>query len=418
VSDTLGFDPAFTGGLWVAGTVRQPIAEQNRDAVLQWNAIALDAIRADKTPPPIAARALAIMHLAAYEAVNAIAPLHEFYRGNPGPRPSGDLSAAAAAAAHKVLDTLYPGQSATFDAAFAAALGKVTDGAAKADGVAVGEQAAADILALRANDGAGATVTYTPGTDPGDWQPTPTAFAPALLPQWPNVTPFAMTSGGQFRPAAPPALDSQAYADDVNTVQALGRATGSTRTADQTQIALFWADGGGTFTPPGHWNQIAADVSLSRGLSLAENARLFALLDMAEADAGIAAWDAKYTYNLWRPITAIQNAAADGNPLMTADPAWTPLIATPPFPSYTSGHSTFSGAAATVLSALLGANVPFTDGGDPAQPATRSFTSFNQAADEAGVSRIYGGIHYPSDNTAGLTAGRALGQYVVDNFLK
>ena len=170
-------------------------------------------------------------------------------------------------------------------------------------------------------------------------------FLPPLLPQWPNVTPFAMTSGSQFRPAAPPALDSAEYAANVDEVMRLGGLNSTTRTADQTAIALFWADGGGTFTPPGHWNQIAADVSLERGNTLAERARLFALLNIALADAGISAWDAKYAFDLWRPIDAIRRGDTDGNDATIADPTWTPLLKTPPFPTYTSGHSTFSGAA-------------------------------------------------------------------------
>jgi membrane-associated phospholipid phosphatase len=417
VADSFAFAPSFTGGLCVAGSVAQPIAVHNRDAVLEWNDIALNAIRAAKTAPPVAARALAMMHAAVYDAVNAVMPLHAFYQANPGLHPNADPSAAAAAAANRVLDNLFPGQAPAFDAALARSLAKLPDGPAEAEGVALGRQTADAILAWRANDGSTATVAYTPGTAPGQWQPTPPAFAPALLPQWPNLTPFAMTSDIQFRPAGPPALDSQQYADAVNMVQALGSANSTARTADQTQIALFWADGGGTFTPPGHWNEIAQEQSLRAGLSLAENARLFALLNIAEADAGIVAWDAKYADNVWRPITAIRNADQDGNPQTTADPTWTPLLVTPNFPSYISGHSTFSGAAAAVLSAVFGANTPFTDRGDPAQQFTRSFTSFQQAADEAGMSRIYGGIHYTFDNTDGLAAGLALGQYVVGNFL-
>jgi hypothetical protein len=417
VAGAFAFDAGFAGGVSVAGGVSQPIAAQNADAVIQWNAITLNAIRADKTPPPKAARALAMVSAAVYDAVNAVAPLHAFYHANPGLHPNADPSAAAAAAAHAMLDNLFPAQAASFDALFNQSLGKLAATAARDEGVALGNEVAGEILAWRANDGSGTTVPYTPGTAPGQWQPTPPANAAALLPQWPNITPFAMTSGSQFRPAAPPALTSQEYADALNQVEALGRADSTVRTADQTQIANFWGDGSGTFTPPGHWNQIAQDVSLAHGLSLAENARLFALLNIAEADAGIVSWDAKFTDNFWRPITAIRNAGADGNPLTNPDPSWAPLLVTPPFPSYTSGHSTFSGAAATVLSALFGADVPFADHGDPSQPFTRSFANFQAAADEAGLSRIYGGIHYSFDNQAGLATGRALGQYVATNFL-
>jgi membrane-associated phospholipid phosphatase len=418
LADSTAFDFPFPGGVSVAGNCPQPIAAANADAVIAWDSILLDAIRVGKTPPPVAARAMAMMSAAVYDAVNAIVPQHALYHDTQVLQPNADLTAAAAQAAHDVLAALFPSQAATFDADLASWLGKVPAGSAKSAGIDVGQQAAAAILAWRANDGSGATVSYTPGTNPGDWQPTPPAFAPALLPQWPDVTPFAMTAGNQFRPAGPPALTSQAYADAVNEVEAIGSATSTTRTADQTQIANFWADGGGTMTPPGHWNQIAQDVSLQRGLSLAQNAQLFFALNIAEADAGIAAWDAKYAYNFWRPVTAIQNAGQDGNAATTADPTWTSMLTTPNFPSYMSGHSTFSGAASTVLAGFFGAQLGFTDHGDPTQPYTRSFASFTAAADEAGLSRIYGGIHYSFDNVDGLATGRALGNYVASNFLQ
>jgi hypothetical protein len=210
VAGAFAFDAGFVGGVSVAGAVSQPIAAQNADAVLQWNAIALNAIRADKTAPPKAARALAMVSAAVYDAVNAVIPLHTFYHANPGLHPNADPSAAAAAAAHSVLDSLFPAQAASFDALFNASMGKLAASAARDEGVALGNEVAGEILAWRANDGSGTTVPYTPGTAPGQWQPTPPANAPALLPQWPGVTPFAMTSGSQFRPAPPPPLVSQA----------------------------------------------------------------------------------------------------------------------------------------------------------------------------------------------------------------
>lgn len=206
----------------------------------------------------------------------------------------------------------------------------------------------------------------------------------------------------------------------------LGGLSSLQRTADQTDIALFWADGGGTATPPGHWNQIVADLILEQGGTLVDRARAFALLNLALADAGIASWDAKYTYELWRPIDAIRDGNLDPNAATAADPAWAPLLRTPPFPTYTSGHSTFSGAADAVLTHLFGDHVTFTSRSDShsgftqrplaaSQVRTRSFASFSQAAEEAGRSRIYGGIHFEFDNEAGLASGRALGQFVVDN---
>jgi membrane-associated phospholipid phosphatase len=231
----------------------------------------------------------------------------------------------------------------------------------------------------------------------------------------PDVKPFAMTSASQFLPPPPPALDSAQYAAELNQVESLGAVNSTTRTSDQTAYAHFWADvQGWTFTPPGHWNQIAQDAAMSSHLGLEQETRLFALLDVALADAGISAWDAKNVYNRWRPVTAIRQADTDGNPLTTADPTWTPLWVTPPFQSYTSGHSTFSGAAQVVLESFFGTHYAFTDTGDPTQHlAPRHFTSFAQAADEAGMSRVVGGIHFMSDNLAGLAEGRAVGHWVL-----
>jgi membrane-associated phospholipid phosphatase len=387
------------------------------DAVLDWNQTLLNAVKQDKTAPPLASRNMAMVHAAIYDAVNAIEQTGKIYRVEANAPESASAEAAAAAAAHRVLVNLYPQQTATFDTALQASLAEIPDGVSETDGVNLGQSVADEILQWRSTDGANATVQYTPGTNPGEWQPTPPGFAPALLPQWPNVTPFAMTNGEQFRPAGPPALDSEEYSTELNLVKQLGSSNSTERTAEQTEIAQFWADGGGTYTPPGHWNEIAQDVSLQQGSTLAENARLFALLNIAMADAGIIAWDAKYTYNFWRPITAIQQADSDGNPQTASDPNWTPLLTTPPFPEYISGHSTFSGAADAILTSFFGENINFTTESAGLPGVRRSFESFTQAASEAGISRIYGGIHFASANEDGLAAGRALGEYVFDNFL-
>jgi membrane-associated phospholipid phosphatase len=322
--------------------------------------------------------------------------------------------AAATQAAYQVATTLFPQQKALLDAALREGLSAVPDGRARALGVQLGRRVGDAIVALRANDGSEASIPYTPGSGPGAWVPTPPAFAPALLPQWPRVLPFGIASGTQFRPAGPPDLASAQCAAEVSQVQALGSKTSSVRTQEQTDIALFWADGARTVTPPGHWNLIAERASLQDRKGLVFNARLFALLDVAVADAGIVAWDAKYTYNLWRPVTVIHAAADDGNPGTTPDPSWQPLLVTPPFPSYISGHSTFSGAASTVLDALFGSDRAVTVLPDPSVGLPpRQFASFDQAAEEAGISRIYGGIHFSSDNIDGLAAGRNVGRYIL-----
>src|SRR5262249_9728934 len=224
------------------------------------------------------------------------------------------------------------------------------------------------------------------------------------------------TSPDQFRPAPPPTLDSADYAAALNEVEAKGRATGSTRTADETQIALFWADGAGTATPAGHWNQIAIQLAAAQGNSPAANARLFAELNVALADSAIACWDAKYHYGEWRPITAIQHADIDTNTQTQSDAAWTPLIVTPNFPTYTSGHSTFSGAAEIVLDSFFGTNVGFTVTTEAPGIGSRAFANLHQAAEEAGQSRILGGIHFQFDNQAGLATGRSVAAYVLQAF--
>lgn len=390
------------------------------DVVIEWSMTTLDAIRADRTAPPKAARVLAMVHVAMFDAVNLIDGGCEPYLELDFGAPRGaSLEAAAAAAAHAVLVAAYPGQAATFDGALEASLTALPDGRAKDDGVAVGQAVGAAILAERADDGAATAVTYTPGTEPGDWRPTPPAFAPAALPQWPNVKPFCVGNMAAVRRGGPPPLTSAEYTTAFNETKRLGGKNSTARTEEESQIALFWVDGPGTATPPGHWFQIARDVATQRGNTMVQNARLFALLGLAVCDAGICAWDNKYAYNDWRPITAIREADTDGNPDTEPDPTWESFIPTPAFPSYTSGHSTFSGAAAKILGLFYGTDeMAFSTTCEDLPGVVRSYTRFSEAADEAGRSRIYGGIHWEYDNQDGLAAGRELALAVFDNFLR
>src|SRR5881398_2356630 len=319
------------------------------DVVTEWNSAALGAIRAGHTPPPIASRSLAILHVSMYDAVNGIDRTHEPYLVQSEVPASASREAAASAAAHQALVNLFPAAASSFDTLHAAILAAIPDGPQKIAGIVWGEFVANQILAARANDGSDAIVPPPSGSGPGVWVPTPPAFAPYLLPQWGFVVPFGMNSSSQFRPPGPPSLDSQQYAADYEEVKQLGPAIGSTRTEDQTEIALFWADGAGTETPPGHWNSIAQIIAAAHGNTLEKNARLFALLNIALADAAICAWDAKYTLNFWRPVTAIRNGDVDANPATVSDPTWSSFIVTPPFPDYVSGHSAFSGAASRIL---------------------------------------------------------------------
>lgn len=385
--------------------------------VIEWNGVMLNAVRTANSAPPLASRNMAMVHAAIYDAVNSIGKKYSPYQVNIDAPAGTSAEAATAAAAHRVLVSVYPAQAATFNEVYASSLAKIPDGQAKEEGIALGQQVADQIISLRNTDGIAKVVEYNPSSNLGSWVPTPPALATPLAPQWGEVTPFAMTSGSQFRPPGPPALDSAKYAEEVNYVQEIGKSDSLTRTPDQTVIAKFWANGAGTFTPPGHWNQIAEETATLTGQSLEDSARLFALLNIALADAAISCWDAKYEYNLWRPLTAIRQADTDNNPNTTADPLWTPLLTTPPFPEYTSGHSTFSGAADPVMSAVFGSDYGFADRGDPSVNTLRTYENFSEAADESGISRIYGGIHFMSANVNGLSAGRNLGNYVLQNFL-
>jgi hypothetical protein len=407
---------ACIGAINLASSIGIPA---NGDVVTDWNTAALDAIRAG-TAPPIASRSLAILHVSIYDAVNGIARTHEPYLVQSVAPSSASREAAASAAAHQALINLFPAFAASkFDPLHAAILEAIPDGPQKVAGVVWGEFVANQILDTRANDGWNATVPPPGGSGPGVWVPTPPGFLPYALPQWGFVAPFAMNSSSQFRPPGPPSLNSEQYAADYNEVKELGAFTGSTRTADQTEIALFWADGGGTETPPGHWNSIAQDIATARSNTLEQNARLFALLNIAMADAAICAWDAKYTFHNWRPVTAIRNAEIDGNPATDPDTAWNSFIVTPPFPDYVSGHSTFSASAATVLALFYGTDhIGFSTGSDFLPGVIRHFDSFSAAAGEAADSRVYGGIHFRFASEDGLEAGISIGEWTDSHYLQ
>jgi hypothetical protein len=406
------------------------------DVVINWNAEMLRAIWTDGTPPTWASRVEAMVGVAVYDAVEGLQGARYTFYPVPGLDPGSashgaSRQAAAVAAADTVLHSLYPDQTSMFDSQYQADLAGIPDGPPKTRGIAWGQTVANAVLAWRASDGSTAISNYQaapPGGPPGVYELTPSAgqegppppgFEPPLTPQWGQVTTWAMTSFDQFPLPGPPALDSAEYAADFNDVKSLGDTNSTTRTADETQYAHFWADvPGHSVTPPGHWDEIAEHVSLQVGLDLQDNAHLFALVNIGLADAAINCWGFKYVDNFWRPITAIRDPRASQiNPATTSDPNWTPLWNTPPFPSYASGHSTFSGAASTILASIFGDNFSFTDGSDDMPGYSRSFTSFTQAANEAGESRVVGGIHFAFDNTDGLAAGRAIGGYVAQNFL-
>jgi hypothetical protein len=378
------------------------------DMVLRWNEAMLAAVRTAGQSPPVGARSEAIVELAVFEAVNSIDGSYNHYLVDIPAPPWASKEAAAAEAAHDALVGLFPAQAPVLDLELLASLQGIPAGEAKTWGINVGRAAAQIMLAVRAHDGSDRVVTYTPGTNPGDWQPTPPAYGPPQVPQWPGVTPFALQSGAQFRPPPPPALDSPEYAAAFDEVRDLGALDSSTRTADQTEAAMFW-QGVVTQHAAGWWNEIARRVAVDQGNSLVDNARMFALLNMTQADAFIAAADGKYTYNFWRPVTAIR---------YDTDPGWTPLMATPSHPSYPSNHATVSTAAGTALASFFGTDaVPFSFSWEGLPGVTRSFDSFSAASQEAGNSRIWAGFHWRFDLTAGEALGQSVGAYVSQHFL-
>jgi hypothetical protein len=335
-----------------------------------------------------------------------------------------------------VLTALFPSRAAIYNAALAKSLAAVPNGRNETAGVAVGRAAADALLNERAHDGTQNQPAYVIGTKPGDWRPTfPDNTNPPFDPGWGNTLPWTMSAGKQFRPKGPlgfssmtSLLSSTGYAAQVNEVMSVGSRNSKSRTTEQTRIAFFWAnDVNGTYKPPGHLNTITQVVSRDRSLSMVENARLFALINLAMGDAGVVAWDAKYQTNidLWRPISAIRLADTDGNSSTTADPSWEPLNSfTPPFPAYISGHATFGAAHAAVMAGYFGTdNVKFTiKSEDPFYLSlgggSRTYQKFSDAAWENAISRLYLGVHYRFDATDGNRAGTELGKYVVRSFLR
>ena len=401
------------------------------DPIQGWNWVMLEAIRIGGLVTANASRLLALESIATLDAIAAIDGTSPFMVALDAPE---GISApiAAAAAAHRVLSHYFTGNAqsavlqASFDARLAQDLAQLAPGADRDAAVAFGQAVADAVIAIRAGDGHNAVVNYVPGTDPGDWRPTPRVGPggtelpgrPAQLPQWGEITPFLMEDGGQFRPDGPPALDSAEWAAEFNEVKSLGAFDSTTRTEEQTEIVFYWRDLTNTYTPAGRWAQIAGEVLEQLGHSSASAARIMAGLNLVGADGAIAAWDAKYEYNFWRPITAIREADTDGNPDTIADPNWRPLLETPPHPDYTSGHATCSLAAAWALTYLVGDNIAFSNASVGLPGVFRSFDNFVQAGIEAGDSRIYGGIHFTSANIEGQQLGKAVADWGIAEFLR
>lgn len=372
------------------------------DVVLDWNDIALARTAEARQMPGDAARIMAMVHVAMFDAINAIERRYTPYAFK-GRAPAGaSADAAAVAAAHSVLLEAFPEQQPAVQSAYAASLARISDGAAKSSGIALGKQVAAEIVALRSNDGAAAPSTYKPRTTPGVYVPTTLPSAS----EWPKVKPWFLDTGSQFRPAPPPSLASAEWARDYNEIKAIGAKNSATRTAEQTDVGRFW-----TITGPASWNPVVRSLATSRPLSLLDNARLFALVNVAASDAIIAVFDAKYAYHLWRPITAIRNGDTDGNDATQPDIGWLPLIDTPMHPEYPCAHCITSAAVCTVLESQFGAGeVPLITMTSAAAPGvTRRWTRIRDYVKEVNNARVWSGVHYRNSTQVGEAMGTDIG---------
>jgi hypothetical protein len=462
------FGPRISAGPSVA-TAEGP--KNAVDAIHRWNQIAIDASGLDHTPvapgelrifgeqlgPGRASRAMAIVHIAIFDAVNAALGGYQSYSGIPRAKGRVSLDAAVAQAAHDTLSALYPSQAAKFDSFLATDLAAVHSKPQRNGGVSLGRHAASAILELRNNDGSQVPeprlgTTWFTSNQPGHWRQDPIGLQPiALGAHWGACIPFVLQSGSQFRVPPPPAMTSQQYADAYNEVMSVGGDgvhTPSTRTPDQSFAAIFWAYDGtpSLCAPPRLYNQITVHIADQMNLNTIQLARLLALVNTAMADTGISVWESKYFYDFWRPITGIRESdpgfgptgLGDGNPNTTGDPTFVPLGApasnltgpnfTPPFPAYPSGHGGFGGAIFQTMRRFFGTdNIAFTFTSDEFNGVTkdnagnvrplmpRSFTSFSQAEEENGQSRIYLGIHWQFDKTAAIAQGNNVANYVFDH---
>lgn len=385
------------------------------DVILDWNAIMQATVSGQ--PPFPQARFAAITQLAVFEAVNAITRDYKPYLGTIAASQSASTEAAAVAAAHTVLKNYFPDSAATLDAARANSLAMIANGPAKSAGIAAGEAAAAAMIAARANDGSAPPAFSLPSSsNPGVWQLTPSCpAAGGTFLHWRNVTPFGILNPSQFRLDAPPALTSSRYTKDYREVKEVGGVNSTERPQDRADVARFYA----AVAPVTVWNVAARQLSVAQRKSLPQNARDFALLNIAISDGAVATFDTKYHYNFWRPETAIRSGGADGNARTEPDSTFMPFIVTPCFPSYPSAHATLSGAALQVMEQSYGSGRHSITLSSAAVPGvTLNYTRFEQITDDIDDARIYGGIHFPFDQDSGAKLGRRVGDYVYKHNLR
>jgi hypothetical protein len=381
------------------------------DVVLDWNEVALARVVAAKQGPPDGARSMAMVHVAMFDAIDAVDRRYAPYSFK-GRAPAGtSAEAAGVAAAASVLARLFPDQAPAVDAAYAASMAAIPDGDGKTAGIALGRQAAADCLSMREKDGTGVAGAYRPRTAPGVYVMTMMPVAT----EWPKVKPWFMAGGAQFRPDPPPALASAQWARDYNEIKSVGAKQSTARSAEQTEVARFWIITGAV-----SWNPVVRSLAASKPLGLVDNARLFALVNMAASDAFVAVFDAKYAHHFWRPVTAIRNGDIDDNDATTLDPEWLPLVDTPLHPEYPCAHCITAGAVGEVLEAQFGRGEvpPITMTSPTAPGVTHRWTRISDYVQEVDNARIWGGIHYRNSTQVGEAMGRRIGALAVQGFMQ
>jgi PAP2 superfamily len=369
------------------------------NVVTEWNAIAQDAIVTIGAQPIQRSQLwMTLVHVAIYDAVTSINGEYEQFKVTPAHLRPASRDAAAIAAAHGILVRLLPSQQATLDAARERSLAAIRDGAKKDNGIAIGEEVALRLLEI--HDGVIPTVTYTPGAGPGVWQPTPPAFANALLPGFAQITPFALASASQFRPGPPPSLSSIVWTRDYNEVMAFGVATGSLRTPEQTEIGRFYTEHAVT-----QYSRAFRRYAIENGFDVRQTARFLAMANTAILDSQIACWDAKFHYNFWRPVTAIRAGETDGNPATNPDPAWIGLAVTPAHPEYPAAHGCWTSATATILEDFNGTKAVHFVLDSTVTGTTHVFENTDDLRTEIINARVYGGMHYRNSVEVGARIG-------------
>lgn len=398
-------------GLFGIGMLVGMAAPASADVIGDWNERAVAYVLGRSLGPPPAERIVAMAHVAMFDAVNSIDPRYRPYLVQVPADRTASKDAAAATAAATVLAAMHPQTQADVHGLLDAYLAPIADGTSKAEGVRIGQAAAAKVLEARRDDGSATPDSYRPRTPPGVYVPTPSMWAPS----WPGVKPFSMTSASQFRPAPPPALTSAEWAADYNEIKAVGRIDSRTRTPDQTQAARFWLSVGGDVYYP-----LVRSVAEAKKLDVLDSARLFALVTVARADALIAVFDAKYHYDFWRPITAIRHGDNDGNPATERDATWLPIADTPMHPEYPCAHCIAAASMCAVIESVLGtrdiSEVSMTSRTAPG--ATRRWTNLHDFVKEVSEARIWAGFHYRSSARVGQEMGEKIGAHVVANYMQ